>query len=46
MLKKIDDSNIRLWVEEENRRFAGDGFKLSYCGPDVQRAYATQDSKK
>ena len=45
MLKKIDDSNVLFW-REENKHFTGPGRQLSYCSQDVQRAYAKQHAKK
>ncbi|MET4485948.1 hypothetical protein [Bradyrhizobium sp. LA7.1] len=41
MFKKIDDKTVILWIIN-NGRFTGDGQKLSYCGDQVQRAYAGQ----
>lgn len=41
MFKKIDDKTVILWITN-NGHFTGDGRKLSYCGEQVQRAYAGQ----
>lgn len=39
MFKKIDDRTVILWIIN-NEHFTGEGQKLSYCGEQVQRAYA------
>ncbi|GMO16815.1 hypothetical protein [Bradyrhizobium sp. TM233] len=41
MFKKTDDRTVILWIIKDGH-FTGDGRKLSYCGDQVQRAYARQ----